>query len=166
MRLFVAVRPPVEVLDALDALPRPTATGVRWTTREQWHVTLRFFGNVDDPAPIVEALSNALYGARAVDATIGPRAAMLGKRVIHLPVGGLEDVATSIERATREFGDPPPQRQFHGHLTLARTKGASVAIAELALAHVWTVRAVELIRSHLHADGARYEALERFALGD
>ncbi|MER3453020.1 MAG: RNA 2',3'-cyclic phosphodiesterase, partial [Acidimicrobiia bacterium] len=51
MRLFVAVWPPEEVLDVVAKLPRPGVVGLRWTSREQWHVTLRFFGSVPEPAP-------------------------------------------------------------------------------------------------------------------
>lgn len=166
MRLFVAVRPPIDITDALAALPRATQPGVRWTTSDQWHVTLRFFGDVDDPAPIVEALTIALRDERTVEARIGPSASVLDKRVVQLPVEGLDDVAASIAHVTRELGDPPPRRRFHGHLTLARTKGPRVLVEPLAFDRSWTVRDIELIRSHLHADGARYETLARFALGD
>ena len=46
-RLFVAVWPSADVLDALERLPRPPLAGARWTTRRQWHVTVRYFGVVD-----------------------------------------------------------------------------------------------------------------------
>ncbi len=166
MRLFVAVRPPADVVDALAALPRPRQPGVRWTTREQWHVTLRFFGDVDDPAPIADALTDALHDSAPFTATIGPDAAALNKRVIHLPVAGLERIATTVETATAAFGEPPPRRRFHGHLTLARTKGGRVETSSLHLERTWAVAEVELLRSHLGRDGARYETLERFALSD
>jgi 2'-5' RNA ligase len=50
LRLFVAIAPPAGVLDALDARAAPlrTARGdLRWTSREAWHVTLAFLGEVD-----------------------------------------------------------------------------------------------------------------------
>src|SRR5437899_2052742 len=71
MRLFVAVSLPDEVLDLLASLARPEVSGVRWTTRDQWHVTTRFLGAVDDAQPVVDALSAARPApARAV---LGPR---------------------------------------------------------------------------------------------
>ena len=51
MRLFTAVTPPAAALDALDAAvasARPTARGLRWVAREQWHMTLVFLGDVPD----------------------------------------------------------------------------------------------------------------------
>ena len=56
MRLFVGVRPPDEVLDLIADLPRRAQAGLRWTTRDQWHVTLRFLGEVEDPTVVVDAL--------------------------------------------------------------------------------------------------------------
>ena len=53
MRLFVAIAPPAAVLDDLDALAAPLRTGrqdLRWTSREAWHVTLAFLGQVDEVA--------------------------------------------------------------------------------------------------------------------
>ena len=55
MRLFVAIAPPVAVLDELDALAGPLRTGrqdLRWTSREAWHVTLAFLGQVDESAAV------------------------------------------------------------------------------------------------------------------
>ena len=51
MRLFVAIAPPPAVLDELDALLEPLRErreDLRWTSREAWHVTLAFLGQVDE----------------------------------------------------------------------------------------------------------------------
>ena len=164
MRLFVAVRPPDDVLDALDALHRSHDGPARWTTRDQWHVTLRFLGNVDDPEPVAAALRFALRDALACDVRVGPRAGVLGRQVVYLPVVGIDELAAVVIDATRDFGEPPQARRFRGHLTLARTKGGIVDTVALALEREWTVREVELVRSHLGRGGARYEALETFVL--
>ena len=50
---------PAEVLDQIGASPRVYLPGVRWTTRDQWHVTLRFLGSAD-----VDAVTAALRGLR------------------------------------------------------------------------------------------------------
>jgi 2'-5' RNA ligase len=165
MRLFVAVRPPEHLLNELETLPRPSDIPARWTTREQWHVTLRFLGNVDDPAPVIDALDATRESLAPVDVTVGPRAAVLGRQVVYLPVAGLDVLADVIIDATRNFGEPPPARPFKGHLTLARTKGAVVDRSSLDLAATWTVDHVELIRSHLGRGPARYETLAALSLG-
>ena len=56
VRLFVAVWPPESVVEMLLGLDRPEGPDLRWTTEPQWHVTLRFLGDVDDPGPVTEAL--------------------------------------------------------------------------------------------------------------
>ena len=55
MRLFAAVRPPEPVLLHLEralAGVRPLAdgAGVRWSSQENLHLTLAFFGDVPDGA--------------------------------------------------------------------------------------------------------------------
>lgn len=164
MRLFVAVRPPTDVIDALDALPRAEPSTARWTTRDQWHVTVRFLGNVDDPTDISSALERVADTAAPVDVRIGPRAAILGHQIVYLPVTGLDDVAHAVEMATKELGDPPQARRFRGHLTLARTKGSIVDTAALRCEHTWRVGEIELVRSQLGGGPARYDTLARFAL--
>ena len=166
MRLFVAVRPPDAVLDSLEALPRPTDTPTRWTTRDQWHVTLRFLGNVDDPDPVVRALDRVRQSLSPADVTLGPRAGVLGHQVVYLPVAGLDAVAAAVVQATRTFGAPPQTRRFKAHLTLARTKGGIVDRSALDVSAAWTVDHIELIRSHLGRGPATYETLQTFTLGD
>ena len=118
MRLFVAVRPPDDVLDAVAALARPAHPGVRWTTRDQWHVTLRFLGEVGDPEPVAAALAAAPLPAAT--AALGPRVTALGSGVVCLPVAGLDALAAAVSEATAGWGRPPEHRRFRGHLTLAR----------------------------------------------
>jgi RNA 2',3'-cyclic 3'-phosphodiesterase len=124
VRLFVAVVPPDDVLDRLASLRRPARPGVRWTRREQWHVTLRFLGEVDEAAvpALVAALDAAPLAAAppAAAAVLGPRVAALGRRVVQIPVAGLDDLAAAVTAATATVGRPPEPRPFRGHVTLAR----------------------------------------------
>ena len=88
-RLFVAAVPPPAVLERLAAeLARPERPGVRWTTRDQWHVTLRFLGQ----APLRAAAAAALTGVRPPPST--PRSVRRSGRsvggVLCLPVRGLD----------------------------------------------------------------------------
>lgn len=166
-RLFVAVWPPDEVLDRLAALDRPPLDGIRWTTRDQWHVTLRFLGQVPE-ADGVAVVLRALSGRPAVDATLGPATGRFGRRVLHVPVGGLEPVAADVLQATAHLGRPPEDRPFSGHLTLARVaKDARVDLGPLTGVGVtgrWRVDDVCLVESRLSPRGPRYQVLERFPL--
>jgi 2'-5' RNA ligase len=164
----VAVWPPEEVLDLMAGLPRPDVAGLRWTTRDQWHVTLRFFGNVE----LEDAL--AALGRVAAEPTVaelGPEVGRFGKRVLHVPVGGLDAVGKAVIRATKTVGRPPEDRPFSAHLTLARARDRrrGVDLRQLVGAAVsaeWPVSEICLVESHLSSKGANYQVVETVSLGD
>lgn len=180
----MAVWPPDDVLDRVDGLDRPPRAGLRWTTRDQWHVTLRFLGPVADIDPVVAALaglsslsslswpgepgerswSGELSGPG--DAVLGPTVGRFGHRVLHVPVAGLDALAAEVVDATAHLGRPPDPRAFAGHLTLARVaKGARVDLRTLAgapLAARWSVAELCLVESRLYSAGARYRIVARF----
>jgi len=165
-RLFVAVWPPDEVLELIAGLARPDVEGLRWTTRQQWHVTLRFFGSVDfeDAAAALRSVA-----ASATAAELGPETGRFGKRVLHVPVSGLEGVAKAVVRATKKVGKPPEPRPFKGHLTLARARDRrrGVDLRPLVgtpIAAGWPVNEVCLVESHLSPKGANYEVVEAVSL--
>jgi 2'-5' RNA ligase len=167
-RLFVAVWPPASVVDHLRALERPGRPGVRWTSEDQWHVTLRFAGDVDDGGQL--ALRNALGQVAAcvapVDVRAGPVPQALGRTVWVLPVKGLEALAGTIGDTTRGVGQPPPDRPFRGHLTLARVRRPTSldSLPASPLTDRWTVTEVTLVRTELRAEGARYDVIDRWSL--
>jgi len=170
-RLFVAVWPPDKVVGLLEALCRPEVDGVRWTTAEQWHVTIAFLGNV--PESRIEEVAAALRDAAAraagpIEAELGPATARLGSGVLSVPVAGLEglarDVRAAIAAVTAIDTVSSGERAFHGHLTLARGKGGRRVPGFLGGAPIearWTVREVCLVRSSLTSHGARYTTLVR-----
>src|SRR4029453_17415359 len=104
----------------ISALPRPERVGVRWTRRDQWHVTLRFLGRVEQPAQAAAALAS--IDVPRTEAVLGPDVTRLGRGVVCVEVHGLEEVAAAVVNATAAVGRPPEKRPFHGHLTLARVK--------------------------------------------
>ncbi len=157
MRLFVAVWPPHEVTDTIAALDRPAVPGVRWTTQDQWHVTLRFLGAVADD--LAGPLGEALPGGPAPEAVAGPATARLGRSILVVPVAGLDDLAAAVVAATGAIVAVTEQRPFRGHLTLARAaKGASIprSLVGVPAAGRWRVGRVSLVQSHTHPAGARY----------
>jgi RNA 2',3'-cyclic 3'-phosphodiesterase len=163
-RLFVAVWPPAAVLDAIEQLPRPAHPDVRWTSREQWHITLRFFGEAD-----VSDARHALAAVRAepTDAVLGPQPGRLGRSpgFLVLPIAGLDALAAAVELATAAVGASPSPRPFFGHITLARfRRRAACGLTEPVTAR-WRVAEVALVESTLDRDGSRYRTLAKVPLG-
>ncbi len=167
MRLFVAVWPPPEVVQELAALPRLDVPGLRWTPADHWHVTLRFLGSVEEQAAR-DAFGRIEAGAPEV--RLGPETGRFGRRVLHVPVHGLEGVAAAVGAATARLGQSGDERPFHGHLTLARARdrrGVDLRpLAGVPVSGSWLVEEVFLVASHLGGGRpARYEVVERLCLG-
>jgi 2'-5' RNA ligase len=148
------------VLEEIEALPRPELVGVRWTGRAQWHVTLRFLGDVDE-ADVGRALDTV--GAPVVEARLGPRMQRLGRGVLCIPVSGLDALAAAVIDATISIGRPPDHPEFRGHLTLARVNGRFPRVS-VEIHRQWTVATFALVRSQVGGGPARYETVATWAL--
>jgi hypothetical protein len=110
VRCFIAVWPPLTALDVLAALPRPASEAVHWTAAVQWHITLRFFGQLTEGE--ADAALTALTAAAAsvrepVVARGGPGCRVLNRRLLVWPVAGLDGLAATVSAATAGLGRPP-----------------------------------------------------------
>lgn len=157
----MAVWPPAEVLDVLEALARPALAGVRWTNRSQWHVTVRFLGPADADE-VIAALSRVT--AAPTEAALATRTQRLGRGVLCVAASGLEDIATAVANETAGLGQPPDHRVFRGHITLARLDGRSKPPLSDLAEQRWTVATFALVRSHLGGGPARYETVATWPL--
>jgi RNA 2',3'-cyclic 3'-phosphodiesterase len=168
MRLFVAISPPPSVLDELDARLEPLRAGrhdLRWTSREAWHVTLAFLGQVDEAVaarllPRLERAARRHQNFRLAFAGAGAFPAATRANVLWSGLSGdrgaLSALADSVAAGARRAGAPPPDkgRRFQPHLTLARCRmPADVTELVAALSDYqgppWTADRVHLVRSRL-----------------
>jgi 2'-5' RNA ligase len=158
--MFVAVWPPEDVVEHLRALRRKDQRGIRFVAPENWHVTLRFLGDVDEGEAVaaLDALDTAELPPLL--ARVGPAVDVLADRALVIPVAGLDELARAVERATKHLGEPPRKR-FVGHLTIARcARGARLPAALGSLFDdEFAVAAIALVQSRLEPAGARYETL-------
>lgn len=159
----MALVPPPDVCDLLAALPRQAYPGLRWTSRDQWHVTLRFLGTVDldEAARVLARLA-----FRPVEVVLGPAVEPLGTSVLMVPVSGVDDLARAVATATAGEGEAPDGRDFRGHLTLARSKGTARRVGLIAhpVAARFTADEVHLVRSDTRHDGPVYSMVSTVAL--
>jgi 2'-5' RNA ligase len=136
-------------------------------------LTVRFFGELDrtDVARAVDSLGRAAASVHGpVDAIGGPATRFLGPGLVVWPVEGLSGVARAVEAATAAIGQPPPDRRFFGHLTIARAR-TSVDLRRsphllAPLTSSWSPVSLSLVQSELRPDGARYNDVASFALGE
>jgi 2'-5' RNA ligase len=128
VRLFVAVWPDASTRQQLSGLDLGSVPGLRVVGPEEWHITLRFLGEVDDHrlTALVLALGSAAASMTdAVRCQLGPSTAWFsGVRVLQIPAEGLDDLAAAVRWRTLDVvpaatDQGPP---FQGHLTLARSK--------------------------------------------
>lgn len=155
-RLFLAVGPPPSVRAELVRLQAALGGGVRLVPPEQFHVTLRFWGEAD-PEPIQAALDDVTL-PRAT-ALLGPEVRTLGRDAVVVPVAGLDGLAATVDAATAG-ATSPATRVFRGHVTIARRRrGASCDPPSLRLTTSFEVREVELVLSELGPDGARHRII-------
>jgi len=163
-RLFIGIYPPVDVVDAIRELPRPEMTGVRWVPEDQWHITLRFLGNADEPDAL--AAFERIGHHPAVTAEMGPYVSRLGRDVVCIPGHGLASLAALVGRETADVGEPPDPRPFAGHLTLARLRGrGTCGVAGERFAASFPVTELALVRSTLSSSGAEHETIATRSLG-
>ncbi len=179
-RLFVAVPLPDDVRHALSTLIREAAPGGlpgRVVPPANWHVTLRFLGDVDDLGRdrLLRELQAAGLGDPFVVDWGGLGAFPRPGRATVLWVAAdrgaadLSRLAVDVEEAAVAAGFPHEDRPFRSHLTLSRIRPhqdvapllESTSPFDLAM----TVDRVAVYRSHLGRGGARYEEIEEFPLG-
>ena len=164
-RLFVATWPPAHVVEALGRLIRPASAGVRWTTPDQWHVTLRFLGSVVDVDAVVEAVTSVAVAVEPVEARLGPVTDRLGRTILVVPVAGLDGLGASVIAATSALGSPPEDRPFLGHVTVARSKRRlPSSVVGVPIEASWTVTELAVVASDTRPEGARYTDVARVRL--
>jgi 2'-5' RNA ligase len=125
-RLFTAIEIPAHVCDELARLRVPMP-GAKWIERENFHLTVRFVGDVDNSranefadrlaAIDVPAFSLRLTGLGAFGGN-SPHAIWAAVERGEQ----LDTLARAHERAARAAGCPPETRTFKPHVTIARLR--------------------------------------------
>ena len=171
-RLFVAIRPPSFIRDALIDVMEGVPD-LRWQSDEQLHLTLRFVGEVE--RPLAEDIASGLARVRVEGFALA--LAGVGEFEQHrrgalwagvTPHEHVKAVAAKIERACQAAGVEPEHRAFHPHITLARWSGRKPRLDSFLQAHgrlssrPWQVGEFVLFESRLGRDGAHYDAVATY----
>jgi len=189
VRLFIAVMIPDEVKTEMEKaqadLGRGLAAGrIRWTRHGQFHLTLRFLGNVE--AQRVGQLIEVVRGACQVFPALQLRAQGVGffpdlrfPRVIWVGVRDERDqlgrLQLAVQNSVRDFTTQEPEERFTGHVTLGRFKGikreeaktmtkSAATLASRSFGE-WTADKLQIMRSELSSETARHTVLATLPLG-
>jgi RNA 2',3'-cyclic 3'-phosphodiesterase len=175
-RLFTALEVATPVAERLAGL-RGGLQGARWIDVENYHVTLRFLGDIDDRTACDAA---AVLGGRprpplrvrvsGLDVFGGTRPRAIIARVE--PDEDLMELQAEQERALRRIGLPPETRKFTPHITLSRLRDVSARAAADWLAAngggaslIYEVDRVVLFSSRASTGGGPYIAEEVYPFG-
>jgi 2'-5' RNA ligase len=176
-RLFIAIDIPQPVKQELVRLQRD-ADGIAWTPPDQFHVTLRFLGDV--PGDRRDALDERLArvhvepfilpieGVGAFPPKGPPRVVWAGTGAGH---PRLFQLRQQVDDAILAAGLDVDMRTFHAHVTLGRCAPDSAPAvktwifrhASLAAAP-FKVDGFNLISSVLQSTGAKHMLRRRFAM--
>ena len=127
-RLFTALEVPPDVALSLSFLTGGLPPA-RWIDQENYHLTLRFFGDIEARAAddLVEALDR-IERPRFTLSLAG--LAAFGNKKPHSIYAGvtaspaLAELQAEIDRIAKRLGLPGDQRKFVPHVTIARLKNA------------------------------------------
>jgi 2'-5' RNA ligase len=182
IRAFIALKPPESWGEQLGRLQRELkeqlrTKALRWAAPEQIHITLRFLGSIRETEVVEVAkrfrgVSEKSPAFRLHGEGLGCFPNARRPRVLWAGLAGdLERVSElhgAINEATQGFGEPPDERPFTPHLTLARVQNLerpnlqrleSILERGFEIQDPWEVKSVLLVRSHLSPQGSRYEIL-------
>jgi RNA 2',3'-cyclic 3'-phosphodiesterase len=137
-RLFTALEIPTPLAFSLSLL-RGGLPGARWIDPENYHITLRFIGDIDQRT--AHEVERALMRVErpSFDLTLSGLDALGGNKPHSIvasvkPTPALRDLQSEHERIIQRIGLEPERRKFRPHVTLARIKGVSEADAAEYLA--------------------------------
>jgi 2'-5' RNA ligase len=185
VRSFLAIELPEPILRKIGEVQgdlSATRAEVRWTNPEKIHLTLKFFGNIEesriDPISksIEEPIRNTLRFSLKVRG-VGAFPHLKNPRVIWVGLVDEREILTPLQRQIEicfeKIGIQAEDRPFHPHLTLGRMKssrgkeelvGRMERYREVEFGD-FQVERVVLFKSDLRPSGPIYTSLREMKLG-
>jgi 2'-5' RNA ligase len=185
IRSFLAIELPKPILKKIEEVQgdlRSTHADVRWVSPDKIHLTLKFFGNIEESRidlilkAIEEPIRNTLPFSLRVRG-IGAFPGLKNPRVIWMGLVDGKEVLTSfqkqMESQLEKIGFQPEGRPFHPHLTLGRMKSSrgKEDLGERMEKHKeeefgdFPVERAVLFKSDLRPTGPIYTPLRELRLG-
>jgi 2'-5' RNA ligase len=185
IRSFLAIELPKEIIGRLSEIQdnlKTSGSQVKWVKPESIHLTLKFFGNieektVDDISQVLKKVTAKISAFDLDIKEIGVFPNMSRPRVIWVGVESsgrtLDILYKETESSLKKMGFEPEEREFRAHLTLGRVKSLKdkrqliEQVEKLKGCEVGSFRVENLFlfKSDLRPTGAVYTKLRAFDLG-
>jgi 2'-5' RNA ligase len=129
LRLFTALEIPPDIGQSLGML-RGGLPGARWIDPENYHLTLRFIGDIDDALAHEIAMLLGRVRRDAFTLQFDGLASFGGRKpravfAAAVPSNPLIELQGELERLLQRLGLEPEGRKFTPHVTLARLRDSS-----------------------------------------
>lgn len=180
MRLFSALPLSPEAIERLASVrlrwsaPRD---GLRWSPPEQWHITLQFYGEVEEEHLRCLAAELGRHPLTAPELSMDELGRFAAKGILFAEIESTPELLvlqTEVVRCGEACGIAAESRPYHPHITLARSKGrpglnslrrlASPNLPSIGPGLRWTPSELLLLESTLRPQGAIYTVRSRIAL--
>jgi RNA 2',3'-cyclic 3'-phosphodiesterase len=184
MRLFVAVNIPDELKEKIACLKeklRLSGADVKWVKKENFHITLKFLGEVAEEKieGICLALKKTAQGDGPFEILFKGLGAFPDKkrpRVVWLGIENgkerLANIFKNIDVELESMGFKKETREFASHITLGRARSGKNIISlvnkieslEASVIGVFKAEKVDLMSSVLYSSGPVYECLKSITI--
>jgi len=128
-RIFTGLEIPTDIAQSLSMM-RGGLPGARWIDPENYHITLRFIGDVDDSIAHEVASMLGKVKRNAFELKLDGLSSFGGRKPRAVvasiaPTSPLIEVQAEQERLMQRIGLEPEGRKFTPHVTLARLRDSS-----------------------------------------
>jgi RNA 2',3'-cyclic 3'-phosphodiesterase len=180
MRAFLAIEISKEVKQYLKTVIKamaPYADGVRWVNEAGQHITIKFFGEIDEDT--VQAVQDALQHMekkyapftatiKGVDAFPDRRRPRVIVITLENGIDNIMHLYNDIEESVSALGIEREKRSYTPHITLGRRK-VPAPLTDKALVKLegmsFNVDSIVLFKSTLRPEGAVYTPVWEIKLG-
>ncbi len=174
-RLFTGLEVPSDIGRTLSSL-RGGLPGARWIDPENYHLTLRFIGDID--GLIANEVASTLYrvNRKPFEVTLQGLVSFGGKKpravvASVVPSRPLMELQAELERLMQRVGLDPEGRKFTPHVTLARLRDSSnqdvadyLSVRGYFPSRAFTVSRFVLFSSRSSVGGGPYVIEDSYAL--
>ena len=185
IRSFLAIELPQSVLKKIEEVQgdlKQSRADVRWVSPRNIHLTLKFFGNIDESK--IESIVQAIEGPVSATPPFSLKVRGLGAfphlknpRVLWMGLTEGKDVLTILQRQVEDelekVGFEREERPFQPHLTLGRSNSSRGRDELIGMMEKYreeefgevVVEKMILFKSDLRPTGPIYTALKEIKLG-